>query len=380
VGGDSLIFPHGAIQGLAAQFADLYSQYLECPWEFLAFAFLTALGSMITGSVTLESEITIQPRLYTILLGESADDRKSTSLNKVTGLFESVFPTFIPCNGVGSAEGLAGWITGHPSTILKFDELKSFVSKANIESSILLTCVGSLFEENQFHNHTKGHSIAIDNGHLSILAASTIDTYDTMWNPQFKNIGFMNRLWLVPGRGERRFSTPKPIPQPSIDAIKAALQSLITSLQSTGGPLRLHLTPEGYRVFDRWYMGQGRSIHTKRLDTYGHRLMVLFAVNEGKGEVDEGIAERVVRLLEWQLRVRQTHDPLGAEGRVARMEENIRRALNGGGGKMKKRSLQQKVHYERDGLTVWNIAIDNLVKAKEIGLVNGWYELVKCEE
>jgi len=36
-------FPRDAIQGLAKEFADIYSEYLESPWAFWAFSFLTCL-------------------------------------------------------------------------------------------------------------------------------------------------------------------------------------------------------------------------------------------------------------------------------------------------------------------------------------------------
>ena len=34
-------FPRQSIRGLAGEFADLYSNYLESPWTFFAFNFLT---------------------------------------------------------------------------------------------------------------------------------------------------------------------------------------------------------------------------------------------------------------------------------------------------------------------------------------------------
>ena len=118
-------FPKHAIQGLAKEFADLYSQYLESPWSFLAFSFLTCLGTVVANRVTLESAIEPQPRLYTILLGESADERKSECIKQTVNLFSETFNlletfglNFVPCFGVGSAEGLAAWLKKHSLTLL----------------------------------------------------------------------------------------------------------------------------------------------------------------------------------------------------------------------------------------------------------------------
>lgn len=76
----SLSFPSEAYTGQASEFAELYSSFTEAPRSFYYMAFLTALGTVIGHKVTLESEIEPQPRLYTALLGESADDRKSTAI------------------------------------------------------------------------------------------------------------------------------------------------------------------------------------------------------------------------------------------------------------------------------------------------------------
>ncbi|MGD0276154.1 MAG: hypothetical protein ABSB79_08875 [Syntrophales bacterium] len=221
-----------------------------------------------------------------------------------------------------------------------------------------MPCVNTLFHENIFHSHTKRRSVEVDEGYLSILAASTTDTFQRMWSPTFTDIGFINRLWLVPGKGERKFSVPKPIPEEKIIALKNKLRALV------GQPFVLKMTPAAFEIFDRWYMSAQRSIFTKRLDTYGHRLMILFCVNEGKTEITADIAERVISLLDWQLRVRQEYDPIDAEGKIARMEESIRKALVNS--QMDKRQLQRSTHYNRYSTFVWKTAVKNLEDADEI--------------
>ncbi len=137
-------FPRaGTIGGLAKEFSDLHSSYLESPWSFFAFGFLTCLGSLLADRITLESEISPQPRLYTVHLGESADDRKSESIKKTVGFFEAALAQgeFRVCHGVGSAEGLAKRLgeteEGSSKLLLVYDELKSFVGKAMIEGATL---------------------------------------------------------------------------------------------------------------------------------------------------------------------------------------------------------------------------------------------------
>ena len=134
--------------------------------------------------------------------------------------------------------------------------------------------------------------------------------------------------------------------------------------QPTKLPTSFKITPEANEIYSKWYEGLQRSIFTKRLDSYGLKFMLLFAINEDQSQVTADIAERVVTLLEWQRRVREEHDPIDAEGAVARTEQSIRRAL--ANGPLGQRALQHKVHYERAGLGVWRAAINNLRDAAEI--------------
>jgi hypothetical protein len=146
-------FPQQAIGGLAGKFANLYSIYLESPWSFFAFNFLTCLGNVMADRITIQSELQPEPRLYVVNCGESADDRKSESIKKTVRFFENTLEagSFKVCYGVGSAEGLANRLKENPRTLLVFDELKSFVSKSAIDGAILLPCVNSLFEDTRFH-------------------------------------------------------------------------------------------------------------------------------------------------------------------------------------------------------------------------------------
>ena len=158
-------------------------------------------------TLTLRSEIKPQPRLFTLILGESADDRKSTAIHKTCEFFHSTLTEgFNPSYGVGSAEGLQEILKGQENVLLCLDEFKQFASKCRIDGSVLLPCVNTLFESNRYESRTKKHRIELTNAYLCLLAASTVQTYEGMWSAQFTDIGFNNRLFTVIGKGERRFA------------------------------------------------------------------------------------------------------------------------------------------------------------------------------
>lgn len=361
-------FPYAVIAGIAGKFAQLYSSYIESPPEFLYFSFLTCLGSLLADKITLETELQPQPRIYCVLIGDSGDPRKSTAADQVIKFFQDTFADdFHTCYGVGSAEGLQKKLTEiEPQKLLIFfDELKSFVSKCKIDGSVLLPCVNTLFESNRYESHTKTTSIELKHSYLSILGCTTKQTFDGMWSSQFTDIGFNNRLFLVPGIGKKKFPIPLRIPQNAKDEIKKKLAGVLKWIEGCGQRVEFELSEDAWLRFDHWYKHElESSIHAKRLETYALRLMPLLAVNEGKTEIDYTIVEKVIALAEWQLEVRRELDPIDAENTIAGLEERIRRRLQKCAST--KRQLQQFCNASRYGSWCFETALNNLLKYKQI--------------
>jgi len=89
----ALEFPD-IMSGLAGDFAQLYSEHLEPPKHFFYMTYLTCLGSLLSNKISLDSEVSPQPRIFLVLLGQSADERKSTVLKKTIDHFITAFETF----------------------------------------------------------------------------------------------------------------------------------------------------------------------------------------------------------------------------------------------------------------------------------------------
>lgn len=372
---DALKFPRGAIKGLAARYADIYTECFESPWSFWAFSLLTCFGLVLADRVYLEAGNSPQPRLFTILLGRSGYERKSEAIRQTVRLFHIANGTlFERCETVGSAEGLMKAFESQKKVLLEYDELQNFVNKSSIDGSTLLTTVNSLFEMNSCSNRIRREQIKIDEAYLSILAACTTETFGQMWKPNYIDIGFINRLWLVPDRGERRFATPKTIKSTDemliIDRIKAFTD------QYKDNPTVIRTENDAYDLWNQWYMEQDYSAYNTRLDTYGDRLKVLFCINEGKRSVDAEMMGRIIELVKWQRVVREACSPIDAQGKVARVEENIRRQL-GKHGPMKKWLLKEQVNAKRDGIWVLDAALKNLIMAGEVEVRLGKYTLIK---
>ncbi len=373
--GSPLSFPSHIMTGAAGYFADVLSACMEPPRHFFFMSYLTCLGAILSNRITLKTELRPQARLYLVILGESADDRKSTAINKTVDFFiNALDDDFHVCFGVGSAEGLQRrFEKDNPkgsSVLLVYDELKAFVGKARVDGSVLLPCVCTLFESNRYESHTKDREIILSGACLSILAASTIETYERTWDSAFQDIGMTNRLFIVPGQGKRQHAIPGRVPFPQWDLMKNELRRTINTAFITP---ELDVTPGARALYETWYLNLEQSIHTKRLDTYALRFMILLTVSAGKNEVDAAIVQDTIDLMNWQLQARRLHDPIDADSAIAKIEEKIRRILKTG--PRTQYEIKRAVHFERIGTWVFTSAIKNLTNGGEIQFdkkANAW--------
>ena len=369
-------FPYNIIDGTAGKFTEIYCNKLEVPPEFMYISFLTCLGTLFASSLTVATQIKPQPRLYVLFLGQSAEERKSTAIKETIKFFEyalrqkdSHLPRLHTCHGVGSAEGLAKILKKNNNLLLCYDEFKAFISKAKIRNSNLLQCVNTLFESNQYENQTSKAEIVVNNGRLSFLAASTTQTYESAWDASFTAIGFNNRLFVIPGNAERKFSIPPEISLFEKDTLASGIYKM---LKFVGKFRKLDITDGARELFHDWYMNRPLSIHSKRLDGYALRFMELFAVNKMVDIIDETIVNNAIELMDWEFEMRQLYDPIDADNTIAKMEEKIRRALSrrdketGKIISLSDRKLKQVTNANRVGLYFYSLGLKNLRKAEEI--------------
>jgi hypothetical protein len=362
---DPLKFPAEVMSGFAGEFARIYSDILEPPKHAFYMAAMTCLGSVLSGSVRVESELKTDPRMYTLLLGQSGTARKSTANSKATEFFTNTLEEFRVSWGVGSAEGLQESMTQNKWDIrllLCFDEFRQFISKCKIDSSVLLPCVNTLFESNRYENSTKGKGVKLEDAHLSLLSASTIDTYEQCWDNAFTAIGFNNRLFIVPGTSVRKYALPPPIKKSDYNYLQ---DMLLTIAEATKMGIEYPIQPIARAFYEEWYRNIEASGHATRLDTYATRFMSLMTANDNKEYVDMATVVKATKLCDWQLKVRRQYDPIDADTRSAKMEEKIRRVL------INKpyqsvRELKQMTNAPRVGLFIFNQALKNLRDAGDV--------------
>ncbi len=364
-----LHFPESAYLGLGAEFADIYATACESPESYFYLAFLTCLGALVSDRVVLQGATKSPPRLYTVLLGPSGISRKSTAIKLTVDFFARNVVGFPVVRGLGSAEGLAKTIEkrNYTNCLLIFDELRTFVDKAKIEGSILLSIVNTLYEETRAENHTKGHDIELNDVHLSLLSACTLDTFSNLFDANFVAIGFPNRLLLVLGESKEQIPVPRDVPESVEKALAQELGSIIYQLRhyNPKNPLIMRLTDEALGIWADFYKTIPRTVTGTRIDTIGLRLAMLLALNAGKHEIDAETVRAAIAIAQWQLAVREELMPIDALNVIAAMEQKIVKVLKARG-PQKARELKRLCNAHRAGLWVFEHALTNLQRSQEV--------------
>jgi hypothetical protein len=363
-----LHFPQQAMIGSLGAFAQVMAKGTEVPEEFYFAAAMTMWGNAHSTRLRVNAHVDPEPRLYTVLLGESADAKKTTAVRRTAAFFHDFWTDPPEFNfGVGSAEGLAKILEERPCTVICYDELRAFLEKTKVTASVLLPMVTSLFETTVWHNRTKKEAIELNDAHLSLVAGCTLATYERMWTPEALAIGFMNRLLVVVA--DRKPSVPWPNPpEPSeLTALRQWLADQEKSLPPAPNVLCFEINPDALARWDSWYRALPRdSIYTKRLDTIGFRLMSILTHTCDKQIVDLPVIEAVLLILDYEFRVRKLTDPIDAENVIAKLEMKIINVLQSSGGGLWDRNLKRACHASRYGNWCFERAVDSLIKAGDL--------------
>ena len=109
-----------------------------------------------------------------------------------------------------------------------------------------------------------------------------------------------------------------------------------------------------------YWIAENESPYVARLDTYGLRFLMLFAITTGTTTIGVELVEAVRALVEYEYALRKEIDPLDAEGVTARLERAIVRSLTRG--RMSDRELRKSCNASRTGLWFYEAALKNLSK------------------
>ena len=355
-------FPYSAMRGTIGELARELAKGTEVPEEFVYASALTCLGAILSGQLRLNIGLKSDTRLYTVLLGKSYTGKKSSAMQGTLNFFRSLQSPqpWTVSNGVASAEGLLETLQESQRTLLAYDEVRAFIDKTKIQSSVLLPMVTSLFEQHDWDNRSKGKNLSVQDARLSFLGCCTLATYEHVFSTEAIAIGLPNRLFIVNADAKPRVAWPGPPDEAKLAQLRKDIQLQLAQL-----PAALDATDEAKAEWEEWYKNLPSSEHAKRLDTIGFRLMPLLAFSSGKRVIDVEIIRDVIAILDYELRLRILSDPIDADNNIAKMEEKIRRYLQQLG-TLTERELRGKTNADRYGVWAFEAAIKNLQNAEDI--------------
>jgi hypothetical protein len=370
-------FPQSALVGSPGDMATALARGTEVPQEFYFACGLTMLGFLCGTKLHMNVATECEPRLYTVLLGASADVKKSTAMRRTVSFFsERHFLGPLVVNdkivyGVGSAEGLARKLNEHNDLLLCYDELQAFITKSCIEGSVLLQATTSLYEQTHWSSAVKTakSSIQVNDGHLSMLGCCTTETYSNMWTPEAIAIGFPNRLFLVSAERKVRVAWPTTADTAKLDSIRDRIRDQLARL-----PRKFEITPDAKARWEKWYLSLPASEHAKRLDALGFRLLGLIALSTDKNAIDLEAVEIVCSILDYEFQLRVLTDPIDADNQIAKVEQKVRRALTGRGS-LSKRDLMRFSNASREGAWAFARAMSAMQAAEEVTFKDGLFRL-----
>jgi len=194
--------------------------------------------------------------LFTLLVGRSGDEQKSSALNIAKRvLFEVQRQMGQPIIGKqpGSTEGLVDSLVAVPRQIIYYSEFGAFLSKAQKK--------GSYFEPMKAYytdlwdcqpvDRLKANNVSVSqpNPRLSLAAGCSLPFLEAHTSASDWSGGFMGRWAVIYSRRERTVSYPKN----DWSAIPALANRLLQRAQTTRAGPCLGLSDRAYERWDSWF-------------------------------------------------------------------------------------------------------------------------------
>lgn len=365
-------FPKAVISGLAKRFVDLYAPIRETPEEFLFTAFITCFGSVLSPYVSLDSDSS-EPRLFAVTLGRSARTKKSTANKLAKEFFRYVQKDLSSWDakhtimeGFASAEGLLSQLASEKaaSTLVYLDEINLLAEKTSIQNSAGISLFHKLFEDHDYDHVLAQSSKNVRNCYLSLLGASTVDDFVSTWTGKHKDAGFFSRLLIVGSDGSgKRISRPVKPDQASFDQLRSDVRKVIDRYRNAT-KTELKLDADAQELWDEFYSSFGEEEEWNRIDTYGYRLMTIFALLDDRASVTREVVGRVIEFLKYIVAVRRLVAPVIAENLTAKVEELIRRQLQLCN-KLSPRFIYRAINANRYGSHIFRAALNSLIQNGE---------------
>jgi len=288
--------PEAAWSGPFGQWRDTVAPCTEAPHEFLYASFLVALGMMLGRNVWRSTPRPIYPNFYVLLLGQTGDSRKSTSLWFAEELLRHVGEDVQIITGIVSTEGLIERLAQEEGTkgLGYVDELRSLMSVGKrMGTQDLLPKLNSLYycPAHVSVDRVKNPTTAI-RPFFSLIGATVQDYVDDLIGGLELNGGFLNRFLLV--SGEEKPPNPDAEEPSERDWLRMAAPLIEVRDHWAGNPTKMEWSDEAKELWREFYVQwktERKTWHptaqklTARTHEHVQKLACVYAAVNGKGVI-----------------------------------------------------------------------------------------------
>jgi hypothetical protein len=369
-------FPEEAFTGLFKSYLDLVGPCTEAPSSYHWVTCLTMTGLLLGRSVFIRSPFPLYPNFYSLLIGPTGLNRKSTAMTfGVREILNKVQHNIVYVPGALSSEGIYEELSKRSGCqlLLYCDEMRSLLNVAGRQGTAdILPRLNSLYGCPDTDGLTRrGNSTKVEFPFVSLIAGTPKEWLTSAISDGEIMGGFVNRFLCVDGISRRDIPFT---PQPSPDASRHFIEQLNKVIDLCSLPVEMNWSAGAQTLFEKFYCawrerqrsrsGETAAI-TNRITDHVVKIGMVYSVSEEQTEMTDDAIARAIQIGDYLERTAVSifgDTGLSKQGRV---EQMIISRLKANGGMMEYRALQRALGSKTEAESFVR-AIKNLVTAEAI--------------
>lgn len=254
--------PESAWHPLALRYRDLMAPTTNAPDSFHLACFLTVFGATLHRSVYTVISERLYPNMFTVLVGDPGDSRKTSSMKKAFRFFKGASTDMEIIRGVDSAESFKKDVARFQGrdipeekrspVIVQISELRSLIAKANktgAENIIPTLC--DAYDGEPLEGRAASSTSSSPEPYISFQMGSS-KPYIQCFKRSDLEGGAGSRIAFIFGWPKKRIAYPPPPDEEMYKSLVGELREVINYWRNTG-PRELCLTPAAHKMWESFY-------------------------------------------------------------------------------------------------------------------------------
>jgi hypothetical protein len=292
---------HAALHGLAGEIVRLIGPHSEADRAALLAHVLVTFGAFVGPGPHFEVEATPQPpRLFALIVGDTANARKGTARNRIEHVFrvaDEETLDAIRTSGLASGEGLIEHLcdkqreSGEDPTqkraLVQDSEFARVLAVSGREGNTLSAILRDFWDKGEARNMTRKNPLNVRGAHVCLTADITLDEFaEKMPGLEVAN-GLLNRFLIVCSKRSKLLPFGGDLSNADLAHVARKLRDAI---DEAGRYKRIYMTPEAQRVWAAWYcqapaLGGLLAAATARREAQALRLALTYALLDRHGAI-----------------------------------------------------------------------------------------------